>query len=125
MREPSVTQNRYPYPNEPDWSGPERRIARKAFDAALNRELQEVMREAKEMANKIKEPAEVWALERHLTERRKDIDRKYEFRSSRLTQVIGMLLCEGQIAEEELRGLSEDKLKAIRSLAKALSENAA
>ena len=125
MREPSATQNRYPYRNEPDWSGPERRIVRKAFDAALRQKLQEVMREAKEMANKIKEPAEVWALERHLTERRKDIDRKYEFRSSRLTQVIGMLLCEGEITEEELRGLSEDKLKAIRSLAKALSENAA
>lgn len=125
MRERSATQNRYPNGNEPDWSGPERSIARKALDAALKRELQEVMREAKEMANKIKEPAEVWELERHLTERRKDIDRKYEFRSSRLTQLIGMLLCEGQIAEEELRGLSKDKLKAIRSLARALSQDAA
>jgi len=83
------------------------------------------MREAKEMANKIKEPAHVWNLERHLTQRRKDIDRKYDFRSSRLTQVLGILLCEGRIAEEELRGLRGEKVKAIRSLAKVLSENAA
>ena len=67
----------------------------------------------------------MWELEGHLTERRKDIDRRYEFRSSRLTQVLGILLCEGRIAEQELRGLQDDKVKAIRSLAKILSEDAA
>jgi hypothetical protein len=60
MRDPSATQNRYPYQNEQNWSRAERAIARKIFDAALRRELQEVMREAKEMANRIKEPADVW-----------------------------------------------------------------
>ena len=83
------------------------------------------MREAKEMANKIKEPADVWNLERCLSQRRRDIDRKYEFRSSRLTQVLGILLCEGRITEEELRRLRDDKVKAIYSYAKILSENAA
>ena len=83
------------------------------------------MREAKHRANRIKKPAEVWELEHHLTERHKDIDRRYEFRSSRLTQVLGTLLCEGRISEEELRVLSDDKLKATRSLAKTLSEDAA
>ena len=65
-------------------------MARKVFDAALKRELQAVMREAKQMANKIKEPADVWELERYLTQRRKDIDRRYQFRSSRLTRVFGV-----------------------------------
>ena len=125
MRGLSATQNSYSHSNEPDWSRPERNIARKVFDAALKRELQEVMREAKHMANKIKEPADVWSLERYLTQRRRDIDRNYEFRSSRLTQVLGILLCEGRIAEEDLRGLRDDKMKAIRSYAKILSENAA
>jgi len=45
---------------------------RKVFDAALKRELQEIMRQAKRMANQMKEPADVWALERYLTQRRKD-----------------------------------------------------
>ena len=125
MRDPSAAQNRRSHRNEPDWPGTERNIARKVFDAALTRELQQVMREAKHMANKIKEPADVWNLEHHLTQRRKDIDRRYDFRSSRLTQVLGTLLCEGRIAEEELRGLRDDKVKAIRSLAKVLSEDAA
>ena len=67
----------------------------------------------------------MWELERYLTQRRKDIDRKYEFRSSRLTQLFGTLLFEGRIREEELRGLRDDKMKAIRSCAAVLSEDAA
>jgi hypothetical protein len=122
---PPATRGTYPYPNEPTWSRSERAIARKVFDAALKRELQQVMQEAKHMANQIKEPADVWALERYLTQHRKDIDRKYEFRSSRLTRVFGALLCERRIREEELRGLGEDKMKAIRSCAKVWSDDAA
>ena len=83
------------------------------------------MEEAKQKASQIKEPPDVWKLERYLTERRKEIDGKYEFRSSRLTQTFGRLLCDRRFSENELRGLGEDKLKAIRSCAKVLSENVA
>jgi hypothetical protein len=38
------------------------------------------------MANQIKEPTDVWELEHYLTERRKQIDRKYDYRYSQLTQ---------------------------------------
>jgi len=72
----------------------------------------------------MKEPADVWELERYLT-RRKDIDRNYDFRLSRLMQMLGRLLCERRITEAELRGLGEDKIKAISSCAKVLSEGAA
>jgi hypothetical protein len=40
-----------------------------------------------------------------------------------LTQVFGALLQEGRLAEEELRGLREDKLAAIRSYAKFLAKS--
>ena len=112
---PPATQGTYPYPNEPTWSRSEKAIARTVFDAALKQELQEVMQEAKQKANQIKAPADVWKLEHYLTRRRKDIDRKYEFRSSRLTQVFGRLLWERRIREEEIGGLGDDKMKAIRS----------
>ena len=121
----SVSQDRYRFRNVPTWSRSEKAIARKAFDAALKRELQEVMEEAKQKASQIKEPPDVWKLERYLTERRKEIDGKYQFRSSRLSQTFGRLLCERRLGETELRGLGEDKLKAIRSCAKVLSENVA
>jgi hypothetical protein len=125
MRQPDVTQNRYPYQSEPSWLASDKAIARKAFDAALKRELQEVIQEAKQMANRIKEPADVWELERYLIQRRKDIDRKYEFRSSRLTQVLGILLSEDRIREEQLRGLGENKMNTIRACAELVSKDAA
>ena len=125
MNSPSATPNTYPYPNEPTWSKSEKAIARTAFDAALKRELQDVMRKTKQMANQIKEPADVWELEHHLTQRRKEIDRKYDFRGSRLTDVLGRLLYENRLGEEDLRGLREEKMKSIRSFAQFLREGAA
>ena len=121
----SATLNRYPYQNEPIWSRSEKAIARKAFDAALGRELHEVIQEAKKMASQIQQSSELWDLEHYLTQRRKEIDRKYDFRGSRLTEVLGRLLYENRLREEELRGLREDKMKPIRSCAKILAEQAA
>ncbi len=54
MSSPSATCNTYPYPNEPMWSRPEKAIARRLFDAALKRELQDVLQETKQKANQIK-----------------------------------------------------------------------
>ena len=125
MSSASATQNTHPYQNEPTWSKSEKAIARIAFDAALKRELQDVMRKTKQMANQIKEPADVWELEHYLTERRKEIDLKYDYRYSQLTHVFGRLLYEGRVSEEELSGLREDKLKPIRSLAEFLAKDVA
>ena len=121
----SVTQGSYPYQNEPIWSKSEKAIARTAFDAALGRELHEVIQEAKRMASQIQQSSDLWDLEHYLTQRRKEIDRKYDYRDSQLTQVLGRLLYEKRLRQEELRGLREDKLKAIRSFAKFLAEDAA
>ena len=118
---PPATQGTYPYPNEPTWSSSEKAIARTIFDAALKRELNEVIQKTKQKANQINKPEDLWDLERYLTERRKDIDSKYAFRSSRFTRVFGILLCERRVSEDELRGLREDKVEAIRSCAKFLS----
>ena len=123
MTSPSAVQASYPYQNEPNWSRSEKALARKAFDAALSRKLHEVIREAKRMASQIKQSSDVWDLEHYLTERRKEINRKYEFRSSRLKQVLGALLRESRLGEEGLRGLPQDKLESIRSYAKFLAES--
>lgn len=118
MNSPSVSQHEFPHQKEPAWSRSEKAIAHKAFDAALERELQEVIREAKQKAGQIKEPADLWDLEHYLTQRRKELDRKYDYRYSQLDLVFGRLLREKWIDDEDLRGLGEDKLRAIRSYAK-------
>jgi len=125
MTSPSVTQDRYPRENEPIWSRSEKAIARKAFDAALKRELHEVMQKTKQMASQIKESSDLWDLERYLTERRKAIDRKYDTRGSRLKDVLGRLLYENRLGEDDLRGLGQEKMKSIRSFAQFLRDDAA
>jgi len=125
MTSPSAIQDSYPYQNEPIWSRSEKTIARKAFDAALGRELHEVIQEAKKMASQIQQSSDLWDLEHYLTERRKEINRKYDFRGSRLTDVLGRLLYENRLGEEDLRGLREEKMKSIRSFAQFLRDDAA
>jgi hypothetical protein len=107
------------------WSRSEKAVARQAFDAALKQERHELMQEAKEIADRIKRPTDLWDLQEYLTQRRKEIDHKYNYRYSHLTEVFGTLLYETRVSERELRGFSEDKLKAIRSFAKFLAEDAA
>jgi Photoprotection regulator fluorescence recovery protein len=125
MTSPSAIQDSYPYQNEPIWSRSEKTIARKAFDGALGRELHEVIQEAKKMASQIQQSSDLWDLEHYLTERRKEINRKYDYRYSQLTHVFGRLLYEKRLREDELSGLREDKLQPIRSFANFLAEDAA
>ena len=125
MTSPSAIQDSYPYQNEPIWSRSEKTIARKAFDAALGRELHEVIQQTKKMASQIQQSSDLWDLEYYLTERRREINRKYDYRYSQLTHVFGRLLYEKRLHEDELRGLREDKLKPICSFAKFLAEDAA
>jgi hypothetical protein len=125
MNSQSAIPNKYSYQIESNWSKSEKAIARKAFDAALKRELQEVMQKAKRMANQCQDPADLWDLENYLKTRRTEIDRKYDYRYSQLTSVFGRLLSEKRLTEEDVRGLREDKLQAIRSFAKFLADDTA
>ena len=84
-----------------------------------------MMQETKKMASQINEPDDLWELERYLTERRKDINHKYDSRGSRLKDVLGRLLYENRLGENDLRGLREDKMKSIRSFAQFLRDDAA
>jgi len=125
MNSPSANPHRHPYQNELTWSKSEKTIARKAFDAALGRELHDVIQKTKQMANGIQQSSDLWDLEKDLTQRRKEIDRKYIYQHSELTRVFGRLLHERRVSEQELRGLREDKLTSIRSTAEFLAKYAA
>jgi hypothetical protein len=98
------------------WSRGEKAIARKAFERALRLELEEVMGKTRKMAERIKAPDDLWKLEAYLTHRRREIDREYQFRSGDLHLVLGELIHKGQASEQDLAGLREDKLEAIRRI---------
>jgi hypothetical protein len=101
-----------------EWSREEKAVARKAFDLALKRELKAAMFEAKNRAAKIQQPSDLWDLERYLTDRRTQIDRQYEYKYSVLIFVFGNLVQQGRLSEQDLEGLNQDKLDAIRRYVK-------
>jgi len=100
-----------------EWSPAEKAVARKAFDQALHRELEAVIAEAKKRAGMIRQPSDLWGLERYLTERRTQIDRQFDYRYSLLIFLFGNLIQQGKLSENELQGLRVDKLAAIRRYA--------
>jgi hypothetical protein len=101
------------------WSSAEKVIARKAFEHALQQDLGAIIRQAKKMAGRIEQPSELWELERYLTERRKEIDRQYDYRYSVLLSVFADLIQKGRLREQDLQGLSEEKLRHIHHMAQA------
>lgn len=98
------------------WSHAEKKVARRAFDLALGKELNALILEAKDRAAKIDEPSELWDLERWLTKRRREIDRRYDYRYSILPLVFAHLLHDGGLTEDDLRGLGLEKLELIRKV---------
>jgi Photoprotection regulator fluorescence recovery protein len=80
---------------------------------ALGKELEALIREAKGRAARIEEPPELWALESWLTERRREIDRRYDYRYSILPFVFAQLLRDGRLTEDDLHGLEGAKLDLI------------
>ena len=103
---------------DPDhWSPAEKRIARRVFDAALERELAQVMAEFKRRAAAATLPQDIWAVEQYLSKAGRDIDAKYDYRYSVLEFVFARLLREGRIEDSELHGLSDDRLERIRRIA--------
>ena len=72
------------------------------------------------MTGKIEQPVDLWNPESYLTQSRREIDRKYDYRQSVLTEVLGKLVREGRLTKK-MRGLGNDKLVCIRSYAKFLA----
>lgn len=101
------------------WSASERKIAKRAFDAALQRELAALLKRLKGRAARAESPEDIWAIRDYLTEQRRSIDQRYDYRYSQLIFVFGRLVKERWLEEKDIEGLGEEKLQAIRHIALA------
>jgi hypothetical protein len=99
------------------WSHSEKRHARAVFDRALTQELEERLAAFKARAAGTQSAEEMWSMRAHLEDSEHEVQRKYDFRYSQLIVVFGQLLREGRVTEEQLAGLSEEKLTYIRKVA--------
>lgn len=102
------------------WSPAEKKAARAAFDAALTRECGAIRREAEAMLKRSPDPAEIWRVHDYLSEKRREIDQKYDYRYSVLTSVLGHLLAEGRVTETEIATLKPEKIEQIKLSASGL-----
>ena len=99
------------------WSAAEKKLAHRVFEEALATELAEIMTTLKKRVAAAAEPDEMWAIQEYLERKRREIDRKYDYRYSQLPRVFAQLLRQGHIQEAQLAGLAEEKLECIRHLA--------
>ena len=103
------------YSRELKWSGAEKLVARKAFDLALKREFNDLLRQTKQRIAKAEEPADLWELEDFLVRSHRDIAMQFDFRYSVLPYVFSDLIKKGRLSKEDLRGLHADKLNFLKS----------
>lgn len=97
------------------WSSAEKKIARSAFDAALEAALTKIMAEFMRKANAVTQPSEMWEIEDYLRQQRRAIDGLFDYRYSQLLLVFAGLVREGYLDESRLAGLSEEKRDIIQS----------
>jgi hypothetical protein len=105
------------------WSASEKKIARRAYDAALERVLTKIMAELKARANAAATPSDMWAVEKYLHEQRWELDDFFRYRYSRLPFIFARLIREGHLNEANLAGLAEEKLMIIRNILSASVSN--
>ena len=96
------------------WSAAEKKIARRVFEAAVDRELQALLAEFKAKATSIQDPTSIWPIRDWLDRRQREIDSEFDFRYSVLVSVFGRLVRDGRVSIDDLEGLDEDKLAQIR-----------
>ena len=99
------------------WGTTEKKVARRVFDAALQRELADIMADFKSRAAQASTPDDLWAIQAHLARVQHDIDRKYDYRYSMLEFVLGRLMREQRIQLQDLTGMKAERIARICRIA--------
>jgi len=108
--------------NDIKWSKAEKKISRSAFDKAYERECADLIKNLCAKANEISKPDDLWLLHDFLTEKRDEIDEKYDYRYSKLILVFARLIKDGWLDFNDLKGLTSNKIERIKSLLDFWSE---
>jgi hypothetical protein len=103
--------------DEYTWSKKEKEMARKIYDTAYRKEMIQIKDEISKLISKYNGPNDIWKIHDYLTEKREEIDLKYDYRYSVIMIVFGRLFEEGIISEEHIQGLSEEKINRIKEIA--------
>ena len=103
------------------WSPTEKKAARAAFDLSLARELKAARQKVEALLRDSSDDRVIWQIHDYLSEKRHDIDEKYDYRYSVLMLLFLRLVSEGWLKPEELVGIGTEKVDVVKQL-KALRE---
>jgi hypothetical protein len=92
-----------------EWSKSEKKIARRAFEAALDKALARAIADFKTRAAAVSTPLEMWTIGDDLRRQRREIDALVDYRYSQLRHVFAQLIRLGLMDETALAGLAETK----------------
>ena len=98
------------------WSPGEKRKARAAFDLALDRELKAIRQETEALLQKSGDESSIWRVHDYLSEKRREVDEKYDYRYSVLILVFSRLVSEGWLTVDDLSGIGAEKIEVIRQV---------
>jgi Photoprotection regulator fluorescence recovery protein len=98
------------------WSPSQKKAARAAFDIAILRELKATRQEVELMLQNSQDDRVIWRLHDYLSDKRREIDQKYDYRYSVLMLVFPRLVSEGWLKVEELAGIGSEKVEVINTL---------
>ena len=96
------------------WTQTEKKTARRAFEKAFEMQCAAIIAEAKRMIANATTPSDIWRVHDYLSERRRAVDRIYDYRYSVLLDVFSRLLRDGWLTEADLTGLQKEKIESIR-----------
>jgi hypothetical protein len=95
------------------WSTAEKKLARAAFDKALQIELNSLIVEFKANANSVESVETIWEIRAWLNDRQMKIEHTYDFRYSQLIHVFARLIQLQRLQIEDLAGLDSKKIDMI------------
>ena len=110
------------YRRDETWAPAEKKLARIAFDKALERQCTAITQEARRMLETTTAPSEIFRVQEYLTEQRRIVDGLYDYRYSQLLGVFGRLLSDGWLREGDLNGLQPEKIAKIKHEASFFAE---
>jgi hypothetical protein len=106
-----------------EWSNSEKKIARRAFEAALDVALAGILAEFKRRAVAVTTSDQMWDMADYLRQQRRQIEDTFDYRYSQLLYVFALLMFNGYLDEAQLAGLSDDKLNEIRRRLASMREH--
>jgi hypothetical protein len=105
--------NEFERGREDRWSDVEKKVARRAFALAFERECMTIAAKVKKLMAKDSAPGAIWRVHDYLSTQRKEIDTKFDYRYSVLIDVFGRLVAESWLSLDDLAGLSDEKIERI------------